>query len=249
VDGRVHAALATIPTGTTYRWHDRRCTADTLWLYLFLDIALGHPIDRPLSAWQECFLPGKLADHLLNVQVPDDQGKMIPLVRESRLLNAGLFPERTAPPRFLIYFFLATSLCIGLALAGLARLGQRKTIARWTFNFFAALWSLLAGALGALLTFTWFTNHEAAKWNENWFQANPLSLLLIVLIPAAWRWPRAAKIVAFTVLALCVLGIIAKLSPWAWQSNGPLIVIALPLHAAIAWGIWRIHTRKRAMLS
>ncbi len=239
VNGRVRAALENIPTATTYRWHDRRTTADTLWLYLFLDFALGHPIDRPLSAWQECFLPGELAKHLLIVKVPDESGNLVPLVSDSRLLNQGAFPERTTPPRSFIYWFLTAGICIGLAFAALAWLGQRFAIARWAFNFLAALWSLLAGALGALLTFAWFTNHAAAKWNENWFQANPISLLLIVLIPAASRWPVAAKKVALTVLALSAFGLVSKITPWAWQSNWPTIAIALPIHLAVAWQMMR----------
>ena len=237
VDGRVHAALDHVPTGTTYRWHDRRTTADTLWLYLFLDYALGHPVDRPLSAWQECFLPGKLAEHLAIVQVPDASGKLVPLVGESKQLNTGIFSEREVPPPSFVYWLFAGGVCVGGAMVSLARLGVRSRLARWAFNFVAALWSLVAGALGAVITFAWFTNHAAAKWNENLLQCNPLSLLLIVLIPAAWYWPRAAKTVAFTVLGLCVFGVVAKLTPWFWQSNGPIIAIALPIHAGVVFGI------------
>ena len=125
VNGRVRAALEAIPTTTTYRWHDRRSTADTLWLYLFLDFALGHPIDRPLSAWQECFLPGELAKHLTVVKVPDANGNLVPLVSDSRLLNEGTFPERSVPPASFVYWIFAVSVCIGLAFAALAWLGQR----------------------------------------------------------------------------------------------------------------------------
>jgi hypothetical protein len=237
VNGRVRTALNAMPTATTYRWHDRRTTAGTLWLYLFLDFALGQPIDRPLSAWQECFLPGQLAKHLTIVKVPDESGNLVPLVSDSRLLNEGTFPERATPPASFIYGFLAAGVCVGLALAALGWLGHRHTLARWAFNFFAALWSLLAGALGALLTFAWFTNHAAAKWNENWLQANPISLLLVVLIPAAWHWPRAAKKLTIAVLALSAFGFVSKITPWASQSNWPTIAIALPIHVAIAWGI------------
>jgi hypothetical protein len=135
-------------------------------------------------------------------------------------------------------------LCIGVVIGWLGSIGRRRRLARWAFNLFAALWSLVAGALGAMLVFAWFTNHAAAKWNENLFQGNPLSLLLIVLAPAAWRWPRAAKRVAFTVLGLCVFGLVAKLTPWAWQSNGPIIAIALPVHAGVAWGIAGLSRRR-----
>jgi hypothetical protein len=245
VGGRVRAALEQIPTSATFRWHDRRTTAQTLWLYFFLDFALGHPIDQPLSAWQECFLPGQLADHLLSVRVPDAQGKLLPLVRSSRLLNVGSFPERRSPPAEFIYGFWAAGLSLGAVMAVLGTFGRHHRIARWAFNLFAAIWSLLAGALGALLTFSLFTNHAAAKWNENWFHCNPLSLLMIVLIPAAWRWPSAARAVTFTVLGLSVFGLLAKITPWFYQSNWPTIALALPIHAGIGWGIARL-TDQRA---
>jgi hypothetical protein len=108
---------------------------------------------------------------------------------------------------------------------------------------FAVFWSLIAGSLGVVITFALFTNHAAAKWNENLLQCNPLSLLLIVLIPAARYWPRSARTVAFTVLGLCVFGVVAKLTPWMWQSNGPIIAIALPVHGGVAWGIRRLANR------
>jgi hypothetical protein len=246
IDGRLHAALENVPTATTYRWHDRRTCADTLWLYLFLDFALGHPVDRPLSAWQECFLPGKLAEHLKIVQVPDEQGKLVPLVANSEQLNEGIYPERTEPPASYVYWLFAASSSLALLTAWLGSIGARRRLARWAFRFFAVIWSLMAGTLGALLVFIWFTNHDAAKWNENLSQCNPISLLLIVLVPAASRWPRAARTVALAALGLCVFGIIAKLSPWAWQSNGPIIAIALPLHAGVAWGIWRLKPNRDA---
>jgi hypothetical protein len=98
-------------------------------------------------------------------------------------------------------------------------------------------WSLLAGVMGALMTYAWFSDHAAAKWNENWMQGNPLSLLLVVLIPMAHRWPRAARWVALGVLGFSAFDLVAKITPWAWQVNGSMIVIFLPIHAAIAWGV------------
>ncbi len=243
VNGRVREALDHVPTGTTYRWHDRRTTADTLWLYLFLDFALGHPVDGRLSAWQECFLPGELAQHLSSVRVPDSQGKLVPLVLSSKQLNVGIFAEREAPPSAFIYWIAAAGTSVGAAMGMLGTIGQYYRLARWAFNLLAAIWSLIAGALGALLTFSWFTNHAAAKWNENWFQCNPLSLLLIMLIPVTWRWPTPARTITFTVLGFSAFGFFTKITPWFYQSNWPTIAIALPIHAGIAWGIARLVNR------
>jgi hypothetical protein len=119
----------------------------------------------------------------------------------------------------------------------LARGGMRFRFLRWIFALCVMGWSTLVGALGALATFAYFTNHDAAKWNENWFQGNPLSLLLIVLAPMAFKWPTLARRVAAIVLGLSAFGLIAKITPWFWQVNGQIIAAALPVHAGIACGI------------
>ena len=240
VNGQIDAALTKIQTHTTYRWHDQRATADCLWLYLFLDYSLGHAVDVPLSAWDESFLPGKFAGHLRSVNVLGESGQMEPIVKLEKQLSRGTITEREVPPKSFFYYFLAGGIAAGGLLAGLALVGTRYRLIRWLFILVAMGWSLLAGLMGSLLTYAWFSDHLAAKWNENWFQANPLSMLLVVLIPMAYRWPRAARWVGLIVLGLSALDLLAKITPWAWQVNGLIIAIALPIHAAVAWGIIRL---------
>ncbi len=240
IGGRIAATLKPVTTRTTLRWHDRRLSADQLWLYIFLDYALGHPVDRPLSAWQECFLPAKLALHLQSVQVPRGDGTMGPLVIWQKQLATGIYTERAEPPASFFYGFLAAGICIGAAFVGLAIAGSRFRVVRWLFNLGVMLWSVPAGALGLMLSYAWFSNHEAAKWNENWLQGNVVSLLLIVLAPMAYRWPTTARRVAFLVLGFSAFGLVAKITPWFWQVNGSIIALALPIHAGVAWGIWRV---------
>jgi hypothetical protein len=237
IDWRIAQALKKMPTDLTFRWQDRRTTADTLWLYVFLDDVLGHDVDRALSEWDDCFLPGELARYLPAVQVVGADGKMGSIVLWQRQLNAGVFAERDNPPASYFYGFLASGIGIGGAFCLLAWFGKRLRFFKWVFNFGVMLWSTLVGALGALLTFAWFTNHEAAKWNENWFQSNPLSLLMIVAAPMAFKWPNLARRVAVLVLALSAFGLLAKSTPWFWQVNGQIIAAALPVYAGIAWGI------------
>lgn len=249
VDGRVAAALKDIPTGTTYRWHDRRCTADELWLYTFLDFVLGHPIDRQLSAWQEAFLPMRLATHLRLVRVPNAQGELVPLVKWEKQLTADVIPERSTPPRYFIWGFLTAGMATGAALLTLGRLGRGYAIARVSFKLLAVSLSLLIGLAGALASWCWFTDHVAAKWNENWFHANPLSLLLIVIIPAAHRWPRAATRIAALVLALTAIGVVMKILPWFRQPNGQIIALTLPIHAGMLLGLAALFPRPHSRVT
>ncbi len=245
VDGRVHEALAKIPTETTLRWQSLRCTADTPWLYVFLDYALGHPTDQRLSQWEESFIPLNLAKHLREIKVPGPGGTLVPFVKSEELLSAGKYPIRQVPPARFIYGFLGTGVGFGGLLAVLALFGSRSKFARWSFKLLATVWSLVAGFLGLLLSLAWLTDHEAAKWNENWFQLNLLSLLLVVLIPFCRRWPKAARNVSLVVLGLSLFDFVAKITPWFYQVNGSIIAVALPVHAAIAWGILRMPTGRK----
>ena len=215
-------------------------TAGTPWLYFFLDFALGHAVDRPLSAWEESFLPGKLAEHLRAVRVPDGHGGLQPLVKVEHQLTTSQYAMRADPPKWFA-IFLSIGVGFGAILSVLAMLG-RNAIARWVFCLLAMGWSLVAGLLGALMTYAWFSDHTAAMWNENWFQGNPLSLLLVVLIPANRRCPRATRVISFGVLGLSLADLAAKVTPWAWQGNGAIIALALPVHLAIAGGILRLRS-------
>ncbi len=239
VDGRVSAALKGIDTGTTYRWHNRRLTADDLWLYTFLEYVLGHPVDRNLSAWQESFLPAKLAEHIRQVQVPDGQGNLTPLVKSEQPLFSGSITERKVAPRYFIWGFLLAGIGIGGLLLGLGFLAGGYRASRWVFVLIAVLWSFFGGLLGTVATWAWFTDHVAAKWNENWLQLNPLLLLLIVLIPVARRWPMSPRRVTATIMGLSLLGVILKILPWCYQDNWQIILLALPVNAGMTVGLWR----------
>src|SRR5205823_9354791 len=136
------------------------------------------------------------------------------------------------PPNW-IPRFLLIGIAVGAALALLARIKNRP--ARITFALLAMLWTLLAGFGGAFSTWTWlFTDHLVARQNENWLQLNPLSLAMIVLIPAMlrgkkWGAPRIAMIIA----ALSLLGLLLKIFPPMHQVNGEIIALALPIHLAL----------------
>jgi hypothetical protein len=246
VGGRIATTLKRVPGSTTYRWQDRRTTAGDLWLYIFLDYVLGHDVDRPLTAYDECFLPGTLAYYLNSVQVPAADGKLKPLVINKYVYAQGTIKDRQDPPDYFFVGFLGTGIGAGILFFVFGSMGIRFRIARWIFVLAVMLWSLLVGLLGVLSTFAWFTNHEAAKWNENWFQGNPISLLLIVAMPMVLRWPKFTRRTALVILGLSIFGLVAKLTPWFWQVNGQIIAAALPIHAGIAWGIYRLTTRKLA---
>ena len=77
-------------TSGTYRWHTQRLMTGDIPLYTGVTLALGHPADKPLSMWEEMFLPVRMANDLRTVSIADSIGTRIPLVRsEMPLFTAG----------------------------------------------------------------------------------------------------------------------------------------------------------------
>src|SRR3546814_1884186 len=70
-------------------WSSDVCSSDLPWMWLGFDIGLGPAADRPLSVWQESFVPMRLADALREVDGSNGQ----PLV----LAEEQILPHRIAP--------------------------------------------------------------------------------------------------------------------------------------------------------
>ena len=86
---------ATVGVGT-WRSEAVRLASPAGWMWLGFDLGLGPRADVPLTAWQEAFVPMRLADSLRGVRLADGR----PLVRaEQVLLPHRLAPEPPAAPR------------------------------------------------------------------------------------------------------------------------------------------------------
>ena len=247
--GAIRAATDTVPTGTTFRSHSRRLMAGSPVVYAALNAGLGPEADRPISEWEEMFLPEKVAESVREVSVPGPDGEVRPLVarEQVRYEAVGRAPDRQEPPGW-IPAFLAIGVLIGAVLAGLAHAARRNGLARFGFAALGTLWALLIGVGGALLVGLWaFTNHTAAHRNENLFQFDPLALALVLLLPAVVygaRWARGpARWIALVVAAVTVLGFLLQLLPGLDQVNGEVIALVLPPNLALAWGVWRAASR------
>src|SRR5690606_27748305 len=194
VGGRIRAQTAEVLTDATYRSHTRRLTTEDPALYTGLLVGLGEPVDRRITAWEEMFLPLSMREHLRSITVLDAEGREVPLVRSETTLHEAVRPPLPAAPPNWIPGYLAVGVLLGGALALLGSLAPRAGAARAGFALLGGLWSLLAGVGGVVLAGLWaLTDHEAAYRNENLFQLNPLSLALVVLVPAAAygaRWAR-----------------------------------------------------------
>ena len=240
--GQIRGQTAERPTGRTYRFHTLRLTSNDPPIYTALLLALGHPVDRPISEWEEMFLPLALREHLRTVTVRDSTGAERPLVRSERTLYQSTNPSPPASPPNWTPGYLAIGLTLGAAMILLAGRGSRA--AGLGFQTLAVVWVLLSGVGGLVLAGLWgLTDHVAAYYNENLLQFDPLILPLLWLVPFSLRKglaaARYAALLALAVAALSLLGLMLKLLPGFYQVNGSVIALALPAHAGLAAGLAR----------
>ena len=240
-------------SGVTYRWHTRRLTAEgaaTLPIHSAIDAGLGPAADRPISKWDEMFLPMRLRDEAAALRIPSLAGGTMPLVaRQTTVFEATRPPERTEPPHWLFGYLLA-GLALGGAIYGLATLAPRSRVARAGFAVLTIPWLLFAGLGGIILLGLWgLTDHAIAYRNVNLFQLSPVALPLVVLVPAlgfgSLRWPRITVRWTAVVVALSVAGLLLKVLPWFHQTNGEWIALALPIHLAIFASALRLAGARR----
>ncbi|MCS7033727.1 MAG: DUF4105 domain-containing protein, partial [Phycisphaerae bacterium] len=212
--GALRAALESLPTGTTYRHHTRLGLAYQPLLLAGVDFLLSTPADRTLSAWEECFLPERLAAHVRTVKLDGaalvlSERQMNPYLDETRLIRV---PAREPP---LLAWGGGLGLVIGVALASCGLVADRSAVGRGLAGAVWAGWGLLAGVAGSLLLLMWLlTDHRATYANLNLLLVSPLSLAWLVLGPLAARgraveasrW-LAAGLVAMAILATVIKGI------------------------------------------
>ena len=242
--GRIRQKTFEQGTGKTYRFHTRRLTANDPLVYTGLLLALGQPVDRPISAWEEMFLPLSMREHLRSISVPGRDGRPTPLVRGERtLFESTATPPPDRPPFWLPAYF-GLGVAVGAGALGLSAVARRSRVARLSFLFVTGGWVLLVGVVGLILAGLWgLTDHAAAYGNENVLQTNLLALALLWLIPKAVKGSatgRRALVLAAILLALSLLGLVLKLFPAFYQVNGEIIALALPIHLGVAAGVGQL---------
>jgi hypothetical protein len=247
--GGLRRAIADLPTGTTYRSQTRRLTRDDIPVYTGIQLALGHPADRPISAWEAAFLPNELRKYVRRAALAEGDGERGPLVLSEReLFHATRPPEPGGPPNYTVAY-LAVGLAAAALVSALARPAAQGTrAARVGLAAFGGAWALVAGVLGtALLLAGTVTRHVFMGRNENLLLVNPLLLVLAVALPVALvsRRGRGLRFVAGLALAIAVLSALAlllKALPAFDQRNVELIAIFLPPNLALAFATRRIAT-------
>lgn len=245
MDGELRRQTSGRSRGYTYRMHALRLAEGNFWLGQGIDLGLGPYADRPLSFWQEMFIPELMRRHLREVQHPDGSALV---AAESIWFDSG----QSAPPelpRNRLQSFALTGLALAaliLWLSGHAhgRRAQADPARRSRRNADRVLrglgssLQLLFGLSGLVLLLLWLaTDHIAAHGNENLLLLSPLSLLLAPL----WlrrRRGRFATVLAVVIAVGAGFALVSKTIPdYFTQANLHWCLLLLPLHLALlhAW--------------
>lgn len=232
-------------TTFTYRDHALRLMAEDVLMSTGIDIGLGRPTDRPITGWEEMFIPMRVRDRVRALRVPDETGALVPLVTSERtVFEAQRSPERETPPRRWPAF-----LAVGLAFLALFAVMTRRTdagvpVARRVAWSVVVGWCLLVGVLGcALVYLRAFTQHEASYDNTNLFFYSPLWLLVALLAPLAARRAglrRGADITLKAAGWLTVVGLVTLLLPWFRQGSIAVVLLVAPPNLAALVAIRRL---------
>lgn len=223
LSGQLKSQLTASSLGNTYRSESVRLAWPATWMAMGFDLALSGYADKPLSKWQDAFIPMLLQQSLAQVMLRNGQ----PLVAE----NQNILRHRLSQPPNELPQWSLTAMAIGLALAGMFTWAKRKprVLQIMTLSFW-----LVSGLLGTVMVLAWIgTEHVFTHGNENILLFSPLAWLAFGLYFAQHRSKLFAKAYQWVLLLLAAMAVFAvflKLMPFSSQQNMHWILIVLPVH-------------------
>jgi hypothetical protein len=230
----------------TLRQHVRRFMAFHPWVDWYTGFLIGRTLDRPLTAWDEMFLPVELGRHLRDFSFIDADGNTRKLTTRVELLNQtkNRPPILNNPPDN-----RALSLCAGLLIALLAfHLASKPGAAYGILQSAAGLFLGLTGL--AILLAPTFAGNEYLARNNNILFVNPLFFAAVPLgIITAIRKtaPKAEKTLRILWTYLLCASLITTLLnalPPLRQQNESITAFILPIASAFTY-LSRTNKRRR----
>ncbi|HEV7271426.1 DUF4105 domain-containing protein [Pseudoxanthomonas sp.] len=227
--GRLKSQLAGRSRGNTFRSEAVRLASPATWMWLGFDLGLGPNADKPMSRWEEAYVPMRLADSLREAK--NAAGR--PLVQsEMQLLPHRIAAEPAETPRrWLPWLGAGVLLAIVVALAG-------RRWPRVVAGLAIPFW-LLCFVAGGVLVYLWgFTEHWAAWANRNLLLLNPLCLLLVPGAISVLRRRTPPAWFGWLAVAIATGAMVAWFLHWLplrLQYNQTWIALLLPVHLALAY--------------
>lgn len=207
-----------------------------------IDIALGPPADRRMTAWEEMYVPMRLRDRMRGIMVPGPDGVPVPLVKSERVVFNSLRDPEAAAPTMLpgLYVVVALGALVPLALfGGLAFLSALR--GRWpgaqrasrvVIAVIAAVWYAGTGLIGLAVAFMeLFSKHVFWYGNWNVLLLSPLGIAAAWFVPRAivgGHGARAARWLSGICGAGALVALAVSISGAIGQSTGAVVVAFAP---------------------
>lgn len=225
LDGSLSARTSNAPAQLNFREQTRRLTQQQFWYYLGLELALGYPVDQPVSRWDEMFIPMVLADELAALSANAASSADVLVSNDVSVYTSSAVQPAARPsvtwPRYLL---------AGLLIVGLAWLSGRFMPPVWLAGLCGA-WVLICATSGLVLAGLWlFTDHEVTRMNANLLLLNPLVILALV--------PLLHRLGGIIFAAGVVLALLLLLLP-SHQYNLDVLALLGPVNLAAAVYLFR----------
>ncbi|MFT5138696.1 MAG: hypothetical protein ACI9CB_000321 [Rhodothermales bacterium] len=219
--GALKNRFSSIVAEQNFREHTRRSTSLDFSYSLALEAALGSPVDRSISRWDEMFLPAVVDEVLADLEVDG-----VAIAGEEKVIfrSTAVLPPESAPdlwPRYLLVsiLFVAFFIVLGRLAGSVMAMGSVLT------------WLTISASGGMVLAGLWgFTDHTVAGPNTNLLLLNPLFVLGL--------WPRLRKFSAQLLLGGLGLVAIEALVPGG-QYNLDMLAFFAPINVCCAIYLWR----------
>jgi hypothetical protein len=179
--GALRKKYATAPGAAHFRYYIRTATDGIWWAYFGLDFLSNSGLDRPISQWEEMFLPSMLQMQIDKMPALDDQG--VPLADLNLLGPQRTIIDRPEPlPGGNPYFYFGLGFSLLSALGVLGRFYKPQSAATWRFWGFCVLvfglWSMI---WGSVMSINWVvSNHKELQHNANLWLFWPVDGLFVL---------------------------------------------------------------------
>ncbi|MDR2184380.1 MAG: DUF4105 domain-containing protein [Treponema sp.] len=248
VGGAFKETFGEAPGRYTLRQHVRRHTWFSPFYDWILNFLMGQVIDRPITVWDEMFLPSEIGRRIERFSYAGSAGTERKLVARVEILNravnrpAALDVPRRQWPRELVF-------SAGLSLVLLLFMGMRSRArtaraGRVLLGLSQSCLGVFFGLAGSVLFFmSFFTNHDYTYQNSNLLYVNPLLLAAVPLgCISLSKKPRrrfAAEQFLKSLWTYVFLGgmlsMVIKLFPGFYQQNQVDQALTLPVAFALSF--------------
>ena len=183
LEGQFKAKYGNMPSRFTLRQHVMRHTWFNPFIDWILNFWMGQVIDRPITVWDDMFLPSEIGKLINEFHYIGPDGRERQLVSSVEIVNSSVSrPIVLDEPRLQWPVNLLATLIFAIILVFLYyRTGETKAF-RVFLGLLQSLFGIIFGIAGSMLFFMMiFTDHDYTFQNSNIIFVNPIFLALVPL--------------------------------------------------------------------